>query len=326
VAAPPPREARVPSRLAVAISVLSQAAGLPPSEATALDGGRHRRRVWPTTSGASPPTDAAPDPLGGAFPNRTTPTAGTGECPGESRPTDDSILGTTQSSERRLPRAASPGRPLPEPLPDLRPLRPGPRRPGGAARPAVTHTTVVGSARTAAPQVVISHRVAPSRVRSAMDAASSSPAVRPFTASSRPPGLTSGRHHPASTGRGATARAIAASTLTAPRTSSARARNTVTLPSPRSAITSSSQFTRRCSGSINVTETSGRAIAIATPGRPAPDPTSTVVAPSPNNCATEAQLSRCRCHNLGISRGPISPLVTALDDRCRWNCRARSAC
>jgi hypothetical protein len=164
-------------------------------------------------------------------------------------------------------------------------------------------------------------------------AATSSAAVAPLSARSRPPSAARGRHQPASRSSGATARAVTMSTGATvpaapvetraagpvggapasgpPTHSSARARSTVTAPVRPSVVTASARkAVRRASGSTSTTVRSGRATASTIPGKPAPDPTSAIKAPKGINSATAAQLSRCRLQTRGASRGPTRPRIT----------------
>ena len=126
----------------------------------------------------------------------------------------------------------------------------------------------------------------------------------------RPPCLTSGRHHALSRSRGATAREPTTSNSRRPCSSSARARTTSTFVTPRASTASCRNVVRRNSGSISDTVNSGRQIAHTRPGRPAPLPTSATEESAGTLCATTAQLSRCRSHSRGTSRGPMRPRVT----------------
>ena len=81
---------------------------------------------------------------------------------------------------------------------------------------------------------------------------------------------------------------------------------------PRSATTSSRKVVRRSSGSTSVTRRSGRRIATTRPGQPrtAADVADRGALRHAARSAT-AQLSRCRSHSRGTSRGPISPRTVA---------------
>ena len=87
-------------------------------------------------------------------------------------------------------------------------------------------------------------------------------AEAPFIARSEPPGRRS-RHHRATFPTGDCSRCHDVETL--PWTSSCEPRSTVAFSSARSAHTASSQRTRRSSGSMRVTWTSGRATASTSP-------------------------------------------------------------
>jgi hypothetical protein len=186
------------------------------------------------------------------------------------------------------------------------------RRPVGATSLSrTTSTTVVGSARRRSPHDRVTAAPAPSRISAAPCAFSSAAALAPFRASSRPPMAVRGRHHPASRSSGATARAVTMSARGSfPTHSSARARTTVVRARPSAATASDKKAERRASGSTRVTVRSGRATASTIPGKPAPEPTSTTVAPTGTNSVIAAQLSRCRSQIRGASRGPMSPRTT----------------
>ena len=130
------------------------------------------------------------------------------------------------------------------------------------------------------------------------------PSWPPAPRRARPPAASTSRAGgPGARPRGRSRRRSARARASA----SARPRTTVTRSSPRSPTTSSRNVVRRRSGSTRVTVTSGRAMASTSPGRPAPDPMSHTRAPAGTTSASTAQLSRCRSHSRGTSRGPSRP-------------------
>lgn len=187
--------------------------------------------------------------------------------------------------------------------------------------------TAVGCVSTPAPHCTTSMSRQPRRCSTELCSASSIAADEPFRASNRPPGFSSGRHHLTNRSKGATARAVTQSAFPISATiadSSARPRTTRTVPANWSFCTASSRnATRRCRGSINSTRRSGRRMAIARPGSPAPLPTSITRAPGGSRSVTIAQLSRWRSHSRGTSRGPIRPRVKASVARSCTKRRAR---
>ena len=188
--------------------------------------------------------------------------------------------------------------------------------PLGTASPATTRTTVVGAGRRPSPHSTTSQDTAPSPVRASPDSTSSRRADSPLSATRTPPGRSTGRHHPASVGRAATALAHTTSTPPGVPASPARARTTLQGISISINI-SCSQVTRRSIGSTRVIRRSGLATARTIPGSPAPDPTSTTSASAGIRGATAAQLSRCRSQIRSTSRGPMSPRWTADVLRCQ---------
>lgn len=123
----------------------------------------------------------------------------------------------------------------------------------------------------------------------------------------------------------ATARAVTHGAVSWPHRVSARAVCTVTFRSPSCSTVSLSQAVRLASGSTRCTSRSGRTMARAMPGRPAPDPTSTTrwVAPTLGmSRSTTAQLSTWRSHRRGASRGPISPREIPVSARMATNASA----
>ena len=189
---------------------------------------------------------------------------------------------------------------------------------GHCAVPRTPVTTVVTGSTTPAPHCTTRRSTTPSVDATACAAMTSSWALLPFRATSRPPTRRSGIVQPSNRSRGATARAVTTSTPLHPGSahrSSARPRRTLTRSSsPRSDTTDCRNVARRSSGSTSVIVRSGRVIAQTSPGRPAPDPTSATVAPESTNDSpgptTTAQLRRCRDHRRGTSRGPMSPIST----------------
>ena len=139
------------------------------------------------------------------------------------------------------------------------------------------------------------------------------PPPHPSAPAATPPGLTNGRHQPASRSSGATARAVTTSTAgmrrgAAPRPAPGRTTTLGRAPSsatPRQEGRAAQQ--RLDQGHPQVGPDAARA---PDPGRPAPVPTSHTARPAGTSSATTAQFSRCRSHSRGTSRGPISPRST----------------
>ena len=64
---------------------------------------------------------------------------------------------------------------------------------------------------------------------------------------------------------------------------------------------------RRSIVSMSVTSRSGRSSATTMPGKPAPDPTSATLPRAGKKGTTAAELTMCRVHRRGSSRGPTRP-------------------
>jgi hypothetical protein len=176
----------------------------------------------------------------------------------------------------------------------------------------VTTTMVVGTASTPVPHRSTTGSEPLARVTAEPSRATSSSALSPLSATSRPPCRSRGALHAHSRASGATARAM---TTSAPAScclmagSSARPRTTLA-DSARVSTTSVSHATRRAIGSKRMTSRSGRAMASGTPGSPAPDPRSTTRAPSGIASATTAEFRMWRSQSRSTSRGPIKPRST----------------
>lgn len=133
----------------------------------------------------------------------------------------------------------------------------------------VISTTRIGPLVWSAPRTCTSACTTPARVSISCACSSSVCAAAPLRASSRPPGLSSGKDQVTSLSSEATA--LAVTTGASRLISSARPRCTVTLVRPRSAIADSSQVVRRRRGS---TRCSCRSVG-RSPGRdPAAQPRS----------------------------------------------------
>ena len=166
--------------------------------------------------------------------------------------------------------------------------RPRPtRRPIGAA----------GPGRRPAPPARTSPSTPASSLRAAAVAATSVPAHPAWPPRERSPRAPTAGPRTARRGRGAPRRCPAPAPRRRPR----------------------SQFVRRSMGSTRCIRTSGRAIARARPGRPAPEPTSITSASTGRAGWTTAQLSTCRSQSRGTSRGPTSPWETPLSARMPAN-------
>jgi hypothetical protein len=255
------------------------------------------------SAGADPAPWRLPDPGAG-----TAPPAGRGIFPVRFRA---SRLAIYPLRVLLCPEPRSPARPAERPEPAAR--ADGFGRGGTTFRSRTISTTVAGGSMTPTPQRTTTGSEPPSRAIAVRCSVTSSAADAPFSANSRPPTAASGRHQPASRSSGATARAVTTSAATggSPARSSARPRTTVTVESRPSAVTASDRkAVRRASGSTRVIMRSGRATASTIPGKPAPDPTSTTEAPTGIISDITAQLSMCRSHTRGASRGPISPRTT----------------
>ncbi len=183
---------------------------------------------------------------------------------------------------------------------------------------------VVGTARTSAPHRSTTGSEPPARVTAPPSRATSSAALSPLSATSRPPRRSKGALHPHRRASGATARAM---TTSAPAScclmagSSARPRTTLA-DSERVSTTSVNHATRRAIGSNKVRSRSGRAMHSGTPGSPAPDPRSTTRAPWGIASATTAEFRRCRSQRRSTSRGPIKPRSTPTAASSSANCTA----
>ena len=164
-----------------------------------------------------------------------------------------------------------------------------------------SHRAPAGAAPRRSPR----RGAAPARPRSI-----SSAAEQPFIASSAPPGATSGRPQRSSFGSGASARAVTTSNRSGRVQSSARPRTTSTPRDPAG---------RRPPRGTPSAAPSARSGSPARPGgrSPAPAPAGPPRSrgrprrrPPAASGASRAQLTRCRSHSRGTSRGPISPRRT----------------
>src|SRR5260221_6663400 len=128
----------------------------------------------------------------------------------------------------------------------------------------------------------------------------SSKGYTPFIARSRPPGATRWHACVTKSPRSEKARETTASNFAAGCHCSTRSQTTVTLSSASSVFACCRKAHFLWLESSSVTRASGRAIAIGIPGRPAPEPTSTMLC-APSRYGSTARLSR-RCSTTSCSR------------------------
>ena len=146
----------------------------------------------------------------------------------------------------------------------------------------------------------------------------------PFSATRVPPSSSSGNVQRASLSIRATARAVTNGARRRPGTLRPGRGGRCTLSSPSSATVATATSCGAASAPRGGRPGRDGRSASARPGRPAPEPTSTMVAPSGNASWTTAQLSTCRSHSRGTSRGPIRPWLTPVSARIPAN-RSASA-
>lgn len=186
-----------------------------------------------------------------------------------------------------------------------------------------TNTTCVGSSPAPTDASTTLGLRPPRLVISLAALSSSACAERPFKATSRPCGLSSGNVQPASLVIGATARQVTTAKGWGPcplriaaMTSSERSRMMVTFSSPISSTHSCSHSTRRSIGSIKVKRWSGKHAAATSPGKPPPEPISATVLNFAPSVASRtkgtiaAELRICRSQMMSITRPNQSARLT----------------